>query len=378
MTSIEALRIAEKALERTTAIVIEEHESLLDNYCTPPKKGHKPDPETIDERWAYKAHERYSAVIEQSNEALALIRDEIVKEEAENADDVSRTDAGLLTEGDRRAGVASGDVQGARDVRRPEKRCFTYCGDDKCDCEARNGTAFASHHWEVMPSAAEPPPGPRGDDAELIAEARDTTQQMATSCSVDMRLWDRHSNAVLALADALEHHSAPSDGHASDCAIHNGPALSPGPCNCHVANGTADEAIEWAARGVHYPGVISFLVAWKSGDVRHWPDYLAWLAERRNNSRAIIPPITEAEPGLSAEGGQSFLPKWERVIKGDRAAILALDAMPGVWRPTREQIKTALRKTRLSPTHYIAGVGVVDDPYGEAATAILALEPPHE
>jgi hypothetical protein len=41
--------------------------------------------------------------------------------------------------GARQTGVASGDVPGEADLRgaplRAEKRCFTYCGPDKCDCE---------------------------------------------------------------------------------------------------------------------------------------------------------------------------------------------------------------------------------------------------
>lgn len=42
----------------------------------------------------------------------------------------------LFARRDRRLGMASGDVPSAQDVRSPEKRCFTYCGDDKCDCLA--------------------------------------------------------------------------------------------------------------------------------------------------------------------------------------------------------------------------------------------------
>lgn len=45
-----------------------------------------------------------------------------------------------------RAGVASGDDAGAGDVRDPairsEKRCFTYCGDDKCDCGLAEGISL--------------------------------------------------------------------------------------------------------------------------------------------------------------------------------------------------------------------------------------------
>lgn len=35
---------------------------------------------------------------------------------------------------------------------------------------------------------------------ELVAEANQTTMEMANCCSVDMETWDRHSNAVLKLA----------------------------------------------------------------------------------------------------------------------------------------------------------------------------------
>lgn len=37
----------------------------------------------------------------------------------------------------------------------------------------------------------------------LEAALRSTTQEMATTCSVPMELWDRHSNAVLEAAGAL-------------------------------------------------------------------------------------------------------------------------------------------------------------------------------
>ena len=37
----------------------------------------------------------------------------------------------------------------------------------------------------------------------LIERVRSTTEQMAHRCSVDMNLWDKHSNAALQAADAL-------------------------------------------------------------------------------------------------------------------------------------------------------------------------------
>ena len=41
------------------------------------------------------------------------------------------------------------------------------------------------------------------DVSALIAELRSTTEEMAHRAAVDMDLWNRHSNAALATADAL-------------------------------------------------------------------------------------------------------------------------------------------------------------------------------
>ena len=40
--------------------------------------------------------------------------------------------------------------------------------------------------------------------AKLVERLRGTTQEMASTCSVPMELWDRHSNAVLEAATRIE------------------------------------------------------------------------------------------------------------------------------------------------------------------------------
>lgn len=52
----------------------------------------------------------------------------------EEEHDIRSDSEGLHAETAGSASVASGDVPRPRDVRSPEKRCFTYCGDDRCDC----------------------------------------------------------------------------------------------------------------------------------------------------------------------------------------------------------------------------------------------------
>lgn len=44
-----------------------------------------------------------------------------------------------------------------------------------------------------------------GEREDLAKVLRKTTAQMATSCSVPMRLWQEHSTAVLHAADMLSH-----------------------------------------------------------------------------------------------------------------------------------------------------------------------------
>jgi hypothetical protein len=55
-------------------------------------------------------------------------------------------------------------------------------------------------------------------DRELIERLRATTEAMANLCSVDMILWDRHSNACLQAADRLSALSAERDAVIEECA----------------------------------------------------------------------------------------------------------------------------------------------------------------
>jgi hypothetical protein len=47
---------------------------------------------------------------------------------------------------------------------------------------------------------------PPGDNpgVDIVERLRETTQHMASKCSVDMILWDAHSNACLSAADEIE------------------------------------------------------------------------------------------------------------------------------------------------------------------------------
>jgi hypothetical protein len=44
--------------------------------------------------------------------------------------------------------------------------------------------------------------------SDLVKRLRKTLAEMAAMCSVDMGLWDKHSNAVLEAADAIEAYEA--------------------------------------------------------------------------------------------------------------------------------------------------------------------------
>lgn len=256
-----ALRAAEKALEQTTAIVVAEHESLLDSYCTPPKDGHKPDPETINERWAYKAHEEYSAAVDAGREALILIRSTL---------------AALEGEGGSRAVKCPSPAEAALE-------------DDLIDPE------YADYPTEAD---AEPAPGARGIQQTGVymrcqchlCEGKGTCTgecQMAVGLNWKPTTLARDGGAGDQTPNSTWHTPAPGAQWINAEVDGNRIVSVPPP------HGTAEEVIEWALGGLRQDLVSDFLRGWQMADdgtplddaLAHWPDYLTWLADKRRVSK---------------------------------------------------------------------------------------------
>ena len=116
-------------------------------------------------------------------------------------------------------------------------------------------TAFVTHKgavavYRAMLSAAPPPPSEEAAKAEPAPAVRvDETAEGISSALVELRAitedpkytsnvvskYDRQCiEAAIGILSALEPVPAqePHPIHASDCALHNGPATEPGPCDC--------------------------------------------------------------------------------------------------------------------------------------------------